>query len=254
MRPVSSRTRRRAWRASSSSTSKCVTAARGASVSSDRRTRSWRSRPIGASIVPRRDRGRPTTSARYSRSIARSRTSSWSRSCASVGACDDEQSGRVAVEPVHDPGALFVAALGPRGEQPGHERPRSMPRRGVDDDAGRLVDHDEVLVFVGDRQVDLLRRDPGRLRSRQRELQLLPTRESVALRSRAAVDEDGALREKPLRERARADRREVREVPVQPRAGRPVSDAQARHGRGEGVAATGRPPRGRPAGCPRRSR
>ena len=59
VRPVSSRTRSSAWRSSSSSSSKCVTAARGVAVSREWRSRSRRSRPIGASIVPRRDRGLP---------------------------------------------------------------------------------------------------------------------------------------------------------------------------------------------------
>ena len=68
-------TRRSAWAASSSTTSKCVTASFGESVSSERRVGSRRSRPIGASIRPLRERGRPRTSARYSRSSPRRFTS-----------------------------------------------------------------------------------------------------------------------------------------------------------------------------------
>ena len=64
VRPVSRRTRSSALRPSSRSTSKCVTAARGVSVSSDCFVGSLRSRPIGASIVPRHERGWPRTSAR----------------------------------------------------------------------------------------------------------------------------------------------------------------------------------------------
>ena len=50
---------------------KCVTAARPSAVSVDMRVRTRRSRPSGASIVPVRALGRPSTSARYSRSILR---------------------------------------------------------------------------------------------------------------------------------------------------------------------------------------
>jgi hypothetical protein len=45
------------------STSKCVTASRGVSVSSEWRVGSRRSRPIGASMRPVQERGRPRTSA-----------------------------------------------------------------------------------------------------------------------------------------------------------------------------------------------
>ena len=53
VRPVSSRTRSSVSRGSARSTSKCVTASRGSSVSVEMRVRTRRSRPSGASIVPR---------------------------------------------------------------------------------------------------------------------------------------------------------------------------------------------------------
>ena len=57
------------------STSKCVTASRGESVSSEWRRRSCAVAPDRRLDPPRRERGRPPTSARYVRSSARSRTS-----------------------------------------------------------------------------------------------------------------------------------------------------------------------------------
>ena len=73
-----------------------------------------------------------------------------------VGLGDDHESRGVAVEPVHDAGS----ALGPAGQSraAGDERvdQRVVPMawRGVDDQAGRLVDHGEVLVLVDDDERD----------------------------------------------------------------------------------------------------
>ena len=77
-----------------------------------------------------------------------------------LGARDDEQTGGVAVEAVHDAGALGVAAGGGGGsgrrggtldEQLG-ERVLAVALGWVHDDAGGLVDDEQVLVLVGDRE------------------------------------------------------------------------------------------------------
>ena len=66
-----------------------------------------------------------------------------------LGARDDEQPGGVAVEAVDDAGALGVAAGGAVREQL-RERVLAMALGGMHDDAGRLVDDEQVLVLVGD--------------------------------------------------------------------------------------------------------
>ena len=54
---------------------------------------------------------------------------------------DDEQAGRVAIEPVDDPGPVVVVpALGSVGEQPLDERARPRRSGRMDDEAGGLVD------------------------------------------------------------------------------------------------------------------
>ena len=68
-----------------------------------------------------------------------------------LGAGDHEQARGVAVEAVHDAGALRIAARGDAGEQL-RERALAVPPRGVHHEAGGLVDDEQVLVFVGDRE------------------------------------------------------------------------------------------------------
>ena len=70
---------------------------------------------------------------------------------------DDHQARRVAVEAVDDPGSVGVAAGDVPREQAVHERAGRVSGRGMDDEACRLVDDDEVLVLVGDPQIHRLR-------------------------------------------------------------------------------------------------
>ena len=123
-------------------------ASRGSSVSVDMSVRTRRSRPSGASIVPVRAGGRPSTSARYSRVTSR--------------ACD--QASRSA--PVGGLGARTTSrpevsrsrrwTIPARPGSPPAARPASawesvpgVAARRVDDDAGGLVDDEQVLVLVG---------------------------------------------------------------------------------------------------------
>ena len=169
----------------SSSSSKCVTAARGVSVSSEWRSRSWRSRPIGASIVPRRDRGFPTTSARYSRVSARRRTSRCSPSYAS---CERATTSRPDVSRSRRwtiPGRSSSPPCGAGGGKRLRERAARVPGRRVHDDAGRLVHDEEVLVLVRDRELGQRDGAAPRRPARRLDRDLLPTRELVALRRAA---------------------------------------------------------------------
>ena len=168
VRPVSSVTRSSVSSASARSVSKCVIAWCGSSVSVEIRVRTRRSRPSGASIVPRRAGGRPSTSATYSRVIRRSRNAACSAACTGSERASSEQARRVAVQPVHDARAL---GIGPARDAPRErldERPVGVAVAGMHDDARGLVDHEQVLVLVGDpvrRRRDLGR---GRLRAARR--------------------------------------------------------------------------------------
>ncbi len=155
---------------------------------------------------------------------------------------DDEQARRVAVEPVDDAGPLLVVAAGRvEREQPVHERAAAMAAGGMDDDPRGLVDDEEVLVLPGDRQLHLLGCERLR-RGGKLDHDLLAALEPVALRPRAAVDEDGAVRDEPLGERARADLAARGESAVEPAR---LRDAEAESAQAT-AGACGGPPRRAP--------
>jgi hypothetical protein len=97
----------------------------------------------------------------------------------------------------------------------------------MDDEPGRFVDDEEVLVLVGDAQIELLGLERRRPSRRYVELELLAAFEPVALRADGSVDEHSPLAEETLRSGARADLLETREEAVEPLAGR-----RRRHGDG----------------------
>src|SRR5438477_8102086 len=135
-----------------------------------------------------------------------------------LGTCDDHEAGRVAVEAVHDAGPVGFSTRDVTCEQPLDERARCVARRRVDDEPGRFVDDDQVVVFVGDPQVHLLRRQ-GRLRSLRRlELDLLATGQAMALDLTSAVDEH-ALRQDTFSAAPRADLGQRGQEAVEPLAG-----------------------------------
>ena len=80
------------------------------------------------------------------------------------------QAGRAAVEPVHDARpqlAADPAQIRDLMEQGVDERALRVPRGGMHDHAGRLVDDDDVRILINDVELDRfgLRRRAGRLRN-----------------------------------------------------------------------------------------
>ena len=66
-----------------------------------------------------------------------------------LGPRDDQQPGGVAIEPMHDPRTLRIRASGGAQRQKlAGESSRPLPRSGMHDETGGLVDDDEVLVLV----------------------------------------------------------------------------------------------------------
>ena len=161
-------------------------------MSSECRVRSIRSRPIGASIRPERDLGDPFDE----REVAPLDLTPANRLLKSlvcrVGARDDEQAGRVAVEAVDDSRPILVTAGRIEGEQPVDERACVVARTGMNHDAGGLVDDEQVLVLPRDAQVHLLG-DERRSVCRQLDEDVLPTCQPMALGAGLTVDEDGAI-------------------------------------------------------------
>jgi hypothetical protein len=93
---------------------------------------------------------------------------------------------------VHDPGPLRVAAGEASVEQALDERAGSVPGTRVDDEPGRLVDDEQVLVLVGDPQVERLLLQLGRGEDSGVQRDLLAADQLMALRARLPVDGDGA--------------------------------------------------------------
>jgi hypothetical protein len=87
----------------------------------------------------------------------------------------------------------------------------------MDDDAPRLVDHEHVLVLVGDPERYLFPLQP--LIRNGPHLDRLAALEAMALRPGGAVDEDGPVGEQSSRRGARSDLGQPREVAIEALAG-----------------------------------
>ena len=98
---------------------------------------------------------------------------------------------------------LGVAAGGAERQQAVRERPGLFPARGVDDEPGRLVHDEEVLVLVDDVEGDRL--GDELLRLGQRDVEPFSALEPEALRPALAVDEDVAGADEALGRRSGAD-------------------------------------------------
>jgi len=153
-----------------------------------------------------------------------------------LGAGNDQEAGGVAVEPMDDARPLGLRTSADATEQTLHQRAARMPRRRVNDEPSRLVDHQDVLVLVRESELapfGLLciwcsRGDGDR--------EFLARAQAVALRATPPVDEHGAGSKQPLRRGTRADFGLLSEEAVDPRAGSIARDAKterqgARRGR-----------------------
>jgi hypothetical protein len=129
----------------------------------------------------------------------------------------DEEARRVAVETVDDARAILVTTRRTVLDEGLRERAARVSRAGVHDDAGRLVDDEEVVVLVRDSEVGarLLRR--GRTLG-QLERDLLAGLHAIALRAALAVDGDRLRAQKSLGVGARTELVEGGEEAVEPRA------------------------------------
>jgi hypothetical protein len=132
-------------------------------------------------------------------------------------ASDDEQAGRVTVEPVHDARPLgLVPAFDVVGEQSVHERLSRVSRCWMHHEPGRLVYDEQMLVFVWNDKVHLLRLERARTRGGRLELELLPTLELVALRACAPVEEHAASAQQTFGHGTRTDLGKLRKEAVEP--------------------------------------
>ena len=133
--------------------SKCVTASRGVAVSRDCLVGSL---AVAADrrLDPPAPRARPPADEREVLAFERAPPNEALQTAERLLATgDDEQARRIAVETVHDAGALGRPASRPTSAQRTGERPVRTTGSGMDDDAGGLVDDEQMLVLPGDARV-----------------------------------------------------------------------------------------------------
>ncbi len=176
------------------------------SVSSDWRVGSLRSRPIGRLDRPA-PRARPAAHERQVRALERAAADELLQAPVRLlRARDDEQPGRVAVEPVDDPRPLRVAA---GGAVPDEARATSVPlvwpAPGCTTTPAGLSTTSRCSSSQAMRSGDVLGHELHLDALRRLELELLAARDAVALRACRPVDRDGAGGEQPLRLLARAE-------------------------------------------------
>ena len=109
---------------------------------------------------------------------------------------DDDEAGRVLVQPVHDAGALHAAdarQVRHERQQRVHERAVRVPRRGVHREPRGLVHHDELIVLVDDADGDVLRREVERRRRRHDDHDHVAAAHGSRRLHGAPVDGDAAL-------------------------------------------------------------
>jgi hypothetical protein len=94
----------------------------------------------------------------------------------------------------------------------------------MDDDSGRLVHDEEVLVLPGDLERNLLALEHGRRVLGNRQLQLLAALEPVRLRPPLSVHDRGALLQQPFRRGAGADLGQRGKETIEPLARSPSGD------------------------------
>jgi hypothetical protein len=110
-----------------------------------------------------------------------------------------EEARGVAIEPVHDSGSLGLRPTRNRMAQKAvDERARRVPGRGVDDEAGRLVDDEQVLVLIRDAKIEILELECGPPTLRYLDLEPLTAREPMALCARRTVDAHALLAQQAL--------------------------------------------------------
>ena len=151
-----------------------------------------------------------------------------------VGLGDDHDAAGVLVEAVDDARPLDAADAGKAGaamvDQRVDQRAGPVAGAGMDDEAGRLVDDDQVVVLVEDVERDRLALRLGRLRLRQvdrhavagRELALRLRRPACRRRCTAPCRISACTR---LRDKSRAER--CRQPLVEPLAGAPPAPPSA---------------------------
>ena len=143
---------------------------------------------------------------------------------------DDHQARGVGIQSMHDSRARHVRQRAAQcASRPLSSVPAPVTRRGVHDQSGRLVDHDDMVVLVHERERHRLRAyrlfasgaGGGSTSIRS------PSDKFVALANRAAIDADGRVLDPLLEAAARHVGHQSRQGLVQPLAGMTRVDTEA---------------------------
>ncbi len=148
---------------------------------------------------------------------------------------DQDQARGPAVETVDDPGPQHAADAGEVADavqQGVHQGSAGGAGTGMDDEPGRLVDHEQVRVLVDDVERDGLRLWLRRRCRRDVDGDELPLAESRRRAGGRAVEEHVPLRDQPLQACPRERGQRAREPGVQALAERVVIGGQPVIGRG----------------------
>ena len=129
---------------------------------------------------------------------------------------DDEQSRGVAVEAVNDSRPVLLPAGCTGLDESLGERAACVTGRRMHDDAGGLVDDEEMLVLVRDHELGEIARRLRDGRRRRLDRDLLTADELVALGAGLTVHQHGARGEEPLGCGARSDVGQAGEMAVEP--------------------------------------
>ena len=118
-----------------------------------------------------------------------------------LGECYDQQAARVAVEAVHDtrPQAMpHVGQFAVAVQKSVDQSAVGVARRRVHDKADRLVDHDDLVVFVHGAEWNILSHRRHLRRPPRHKTDLFTGSQPVSLRPRLTVDQRGHLAQSGL--------------------------------------------------------
>ncbi len=131
----------------------------------------------------------------------------------------------IAVETVDDTGPAGLPTPRAERQQPVHQRALPCRPGRMDDHAGRLVHHEQVLVLVDDCDLQFFRHQ--RRLVLEHDHDIVARRHTVALRARLAADARAAGRDQALCKRPRRDLGPGGEDAVEALAGGGLRDAKA---------------------------
>ena len=143
---------------------------------------------------------------------------------AGVVARHDDQAGRALVEPVHYPRSHLTAGRRPTSaaaEQRVNERARMVAGRRVNHHPGRLVDDEQVFIFIHDFERNRLRHGHRRVSLGNLDLDDVSGRHSIRGIGSLAVDPDQATLDEPRGGRPAQIVRVIRDEAVEPECGLP---------------------------------